>query len=247
MPYLARRSVFNYDEIPPGYYFDVLQKGSAVRRFWHREKFAAVIRHLKPDARILDVGCGPGSFLFMAKKTLPGLHCEGVDISSIQIDFAKTQVGPNTPGLVFRVIDSEHLPYEDASFDFVTTIEVLEHLHPYDAMKTAYEVRRVLKPNGEWLLTTPNYRSLWPLIEVGLNTVSPVKYHDQHISKFVPNSLVKFVEAGGFEVISLQTIFFLAPFFAVISESLAGWMMGIEKKLRLPGALLLLRCRPLEL
>jgi ubiquinone/menaquinone biosynthesis C-methylase UbiE len=167
-----------------------------------------------------------------------------VDISAPQIEFANQQAG-DIRDLHFRVVDSERLPYEDSSFDFVTTIEVIEHLHPYDAMKIATEVRRVLKPGGEWIVTTPNYKSLWPLIEVGLNAVSPVRYEEQHISKFVPNSLTKFVEAAGFDVVNAESIFFLAPFFAIISKRFSRWLLKVERKLRLPSSLLIARCRPI--
>ncbi|MDR2937396.1 MAG: class I SAM-dependent methyltransferase [Prevotellaceae bacterium] len=244
MSYFAQKKAFNYDDIPAGYYFHVLENGSPIRKFWHREKFTSVIHHLAPNGKLLDVGCGPGAFLFMAKQAFPNLDCVGVDISAPQIDFANSQVG-DTKNLTFRVEDSEHLPYEDHSFDFVTTIEVIEHLHPYDAMKIAAEVRRVLKPEGKWVVTTPNYKSLWPLIEVALNALSPVKYEEQHISKFVPNSLVKFVEAAGFEVVEQRSIFFVAPFCAVISKRFSRWLLKLERKLRLPSSLLVMCCRPM--
>jgi len=245
MSYLAQKKTFNYDNIPAGYYFHVLERGSPVQKFWHREKFTSVIRYLPSKGKLLDIGCGPGAFLFMANQSFPDLECEGIDISTSQIDFAIKQVG-NIKNLHFKVADSAHLTQEDNSLDVVTTIEVLEHLHPYDAMKIANEVHRVLKPDGEWIVTTPNYNSLWPLIEIGLNAVSSVKYEEQHISKFVPNSLVKFVEAAGFDVISIESVFFIAPFFACISKRLARLLLKIERKLRLPSSLLIIRCKPIN-
>ena len=246
MSYISQRNTFNYDNIPVGYYFHILETGSPIRKFWHREKFAAVIRYLPANGKLLDVGCGPGVFLFMTKQMRPELNCEGIDISTSQIEFAKSQMNDSQKGLDFKVVNSEHLPYEDNSFDVVTTIEVLEHLHPYDAMKISNEVRRVLAPDGEWIVTTPNYKSFWPLIELILNKVSPVKYEEQHISKFVPNSLAKFVEAAGFDIISIESVFFVSPFLSILSPKLARWILKVERKLKLPSSLLMIRCKPIS-
>src|SRR4029078_4972958 len=42
----------------------------------------------------------------------------------------------------------------------------------------------LLNPGGKLVLTTPNYASAWPVIEVILNRVSDVSYEEQHITKF---------------------------------------------------------------
>jgi hypothetical protein len=88
----------------------------------------------------------------------------------------------------------------------------------------------VLKPQGKLIITTPNYRSLWPFIEWGLEKTSPVKYHDQHISQFTPNAFVKFLEICGFEMKDLRTIFIVAPFLAGLSRGLARGVFAVERK-----------------
>src|SRR6185503_7537952 len=151
---------------------------------------------------------------------------------SSQIDFANREVAQQIPGdrIRFEALPDTTgvVPYPDASFDVVTSIEVIEHLHPAIAHRFLQEARRLLKPGGRLIVTTPNYRSLWPFIEMVLERVSPVKYHDQHINKFTPTSAVKFVESGGFEVQALSTIFFAAPFFAPVSTAVADAVHRLE-------------------
>jgi len=232
--YRTRTDVFNYDEIPAGYYFEVMRSGSPVQRFWHRRKFEFVAKAIKDGERVLDLGCGPGSFLQVLGEARPGCSAVGVDIASPQIEFARQNVAPAFPDgrVSFRVVEPAPapLPFEDGSFDVVTCIEVIEHIHPYLAYRMLAEARRVLKPSGRLYVTTPNYRSLWPLIELGLEYLSPVKYHEQHINRFTPNALVKFLECAGFEVGVLRTFFGLAPFLAGVSWGLASTVDRLERR-----------------
>lgn len=246
----TKNSVFNYTEIPAGYYYEMMLKGHAVQRFWHREKFMEVAKLVQAGGakKVLDFGCGPGSFLAVLGEAVPGVDATGVDIASPQIDFAVKNIATKFPGNIrFQLLNGEKLPYPDATFDAVTCIEVIEHIHPFLAAKILAEARRVLKPEGTFILTTPNYRSFWPLIEWVLEKASPVKYHDQHISKFTPNSLVKFLESCGFEATGINSIFVAAPFVNAVSGGLAHFLHRFEVRLRpLIGSLLILQARPIR-
>lgn len=245
----TKTSVFNYSEIPAGYYYEMMISGHAVQRFWHREKFLEVARLVNEGGarKILDVGCGPGSFLSVLAEAHPELEAVGVDIASPQIDFAREKVASRFPKIGFELLQNERLPFPDNSFDAVTCIEVVEHIHPFLAAKILSEIRRVLKPEGFFVITTPNYRSLWPLIEFLLERASPVKYHDQHINKFTPNSLIKFLETCGFETAGINSIFVAAPFLNAISGKLASAAHKMERHMRpLAGSLLVVKARPIR-
>jgi 2-polyprenyl-3-methyl-5-hydroxy-6-metoxy-1,4-benzoquinol methylase len=243
------KSVFNYDEIPPGYYYRAMREGSPIQRFWHRRKFEYVANRIPDGANVLDFGCGPGSFLAVLAEEKPHVRAVGVDIGSSQIDFANREVGQLFPDRIkFEAlpVTSETIPYPDASFDVVTSIEVIEHLHPAIAHRFLRDARRLLKPDGRLIVTTPNYRSLWPLIELMLERLSDVKYHDQHINKFTPSSLVKFVESGGFEARDVSTIFIAAPFLTPLSPGLADALHRLENTVQLrAGNLLVVEAIPL--
>jgi methionine biosynthesis protein MetW len=97
--------------------------------------------------RILDIGCGDGSFIIKFKK-----YCEtfGVDISQNAVKMAK-EAGINA----YEVdVSSQRLPFRDEYFDIVYMGDVIEHLtNPDFAIK---EVARVSKRNGFLVLSTPN-------------------------------------------------------------------------------------------
>lgn len=242
-------TVFNYEEIPAGYYHKVMLNGSAIQRFWHKRKFSEVARRIGDSDSVLDFGCGPGSFLSVLADMKPRCRSTGMDVAGNQIEFARAHIAPEFSDRVnFQSVETgkEALPVAPASVDAFTCIEVIEHIHPFLANRILSEARRVLKPGGKLLLTTPNYRSLWPFIEWVLERRSPVKYHDQHISRFTPSSLVKFVETAGFEVVRVDSIFLLAPFLAGVSWAAAEVAHQLEMKGRsLLGSLLLLEARPM--
>jgi 2-polyprenyl-3-methyl-5-hydroxy-6-metoxy-1,4-benzoquinol methylase len=122
-----------------------------------------------------------------------------------------------------------HLPSVDAlktlpeRFDCITSIEVIEHLTEQEASNLLSSAAALLKPGGGFVFSTPNYTSLWPLIEVLLNKFGDVNYKEQHLTKFnyftmVPKLrklLPKFDET--FEVEFKTTTHMIAPFLAAFS------------------------------
>jgi len=223
-------------------------KGPAIQRFWHRNKFMAIANKIAPGNKILDFGCGPGSFLYILGKNIHDIKAIGVDIAQKQIDFASSHAlsGDTSNDISFMCLKPQDnkLPFEDNSFDAVTSIEVIEHIRPFQAHQNLLEMKRVLKNDGRLLLTTPNYRSLWPVIEWMVDKITPLKYREQHINKFTPDSLVKFIESAGFKVLEISTIFLIAPFMALISNHLAGRIHAVERKIsgRL-GSLILIEAK----
>jgi len=113
---------------------------------------AAVCRQIgEPNLGILDVGCGTGANLQM----LAGYGvAEGVDVSPEALEFCRAR------GLAkVKQGAAESLPYEDASFDLVTALDVVEHLD--DDVAGLKEMQRVLRPGGRALLFVPAFMFLW--------------------------------------------------------------------------------------
>jgi 2-polyprenyl-3-methyl-5-hydroxy-6-metoxy-1,4-benzoquinol methylase len=175
---------FDYDGIPNGYYDTVLREGNPIRRLWHTSKFDRVLDYLpeRPGQSILDIGCFAGTFLSMVPEHRFSQQV-GVDILPGQVDFANANYG--TSFRKFRhVAKIGALDDLKETFDCITLIEVIEHLNA-DEIRTLFEVAvSKLKPGGKFVVTTPNYASAWPAIEIILNRVSEVSYEEQHITRF---------------------------------------------------------------
>jgi SAM-dependent methyltransferase len=97
--------------------------------------------------RVLDAGCGAGRL--SAWLVEQGAEVLGVDASPEMIRLARERV----PGATFAVADlGERLPYEDDSFDLAVASLVMHYLR--DWVPTLCELRRVLRPEGAFVLST---------------------------------------------------------------------------------------------
>jgi SAM-dependent methyltransferase len=146
------------------------------------ESFVADICRGLPDQRphILDVGCGTGANLLLLSKYG---DAEGVDVSSDALSFCRER------GLQkVKQGTAEQLPYDDATFDLVTALDVVEHLD--DDLAGLKEMRRVLRPGGRVLIFVPTFMFLWGLQDDVSN----------HRRRYRMSELRGVLEKAGFEV-----------------------------------------------
>jgi SAM-dependent methyltransferase len=103
--------------------------------------------HVRPDSRILDCGCGPGSITIGLALWAPDGQTIGIDIGEEQLEGARAlakQLG--AANVSFQQGNIFALPFEDDSFDIVFSQTVLYHIpSPQRALS---EIRRVLRPGG---------------------------------------------------------------------------------------------------
>ncbi len=97
---------------------------------------------------ILDLGCGDGRFIGWISGEGIGTRWYGCDVDPQAIEDAK-QAYPHVHFNV--VVPSQGLPYEDACFDVVVMLGVLEYVP--DELETIREIARVLKPGGTLILS----------------------------------------------------------------------------------------------
>jgi ubiquinone biosynthesis O-methyltransferase len=127
---------------------------------------------------VLDAGCGCG----YGSEHLAGKGARsvvGVDISKQAIKFARRRYSRDN--LQFMVKDCCDLDFNDGSFDFVVSSQVIEHLPCYE--KFLADIQRILKPNGVFVVGTVN-RKLTSFhgeklqFSFHVKEVSPEEFHD---------------------------------------------------------------------
>ncbi len=142
--------------------------------------------------RILDVGCGYGFFLEIAKKR--GWEVYGTEISS---DACKkcTEKGIN---MHFGKLES--CEFDPESFDVIVSLEVIEHFS--DPRSTMKCINGVLRKGGLFYLTTPNFNAY---LRYRLKAQYDVIDYPNHLCYFTPVTLRLFAEKLGFETLKIKT------------------------------------------
>jgi SAM-dependent methyltransferase len=109
------------------------------------------------NKKVLDIGCGFGWFELNALKK--GVReIAGIEITALDLQPAKENIKDKRA--IFKIGGALKLPFGDNYFDTVVAWEVIEHIPKNTENKMFSEVRRVLKKNGVFYLSTP-YDSFW--------------------------------------------------------------------------------------
>jgi len=110
----------------------------------------------KPGEKILDVGCGVGTFAFHSAKA--GARGFGIDYSLESIKVAnelcaKFAVSGRTS---FFLGDATRLPFQNEYFDKIVAADFIEHINVQEKEELLKEMHRVLKSDGFIVIFTPN-------------------------------------------------------------------------------------------
>ena len=166
---------------------------------------AGMLRDVTGPAVIIDLGCGDGSALAIAAERNPAHRFAGIDWSGDALRQAQAA------GLtVMRAsVSGGSLPVADGAADVVIMSELIEHLVDPDG--AVAEARRILRPGGSLLLSTPNLAAWYnrgllafgiqPIFsEVSLRGVfgRPGRVVAGHLRLFTRRALTEFLTASGF-------------------------------------------------
>ena len=226
-------------EIPGDYQHKALTEGPAAQRAWHEVKLGLLdwFFPLRPGDRMLDVGSGSG--VFAERMAQVGCEVVGVDANTAAVEYASQTFASEKLSFLHGYLDELELPA--ASFDGATSIEVIEHVHMPQVMDLLGELKRIVKPGGRVLLTTPNYRGVWPAIEWLADRMGSTAHMDadQHINRFHRRKLVDALAEAGFELERVRTFCTVSPFASAVSKGLGDWIEHRERSIDLPfGSLL---------
>jgi SAM-dependent methyltransferase len=207
-------------------WFDVLT--SERQLALDREKFTEVLDLLEPyrgEGRLLDVGCSIGLFLDLARER--GWRGTGIEFAPRALAHARDHYG-----LDVLDVPLDEAGFEDASFDAVGLLSVLEHTN--EPRQMLGDVARVLRPGGAVYVVVPNVESLACRV---LHERARTFDGRNHLVYFSPATLSDLLDRCGFDVPHLATTVSSA---AAIAEHLAYEepYSGAEPADEVPGEIL---------
>ena len=138
-----------------------------------RYTFAA---RLARGKRVLDAGCGAG--YGSAELARAAERVVGVDRAAEAIEYARAHYA--AANVTFEEASCESLPHADGSFELVVAFEVIEHLENWRGF--LQETRRVLAPNGQLVVSTPN--KLYYTESRGADGANPFHVHEFDFEEF---------------------------------------------------------------
>jgi len=137
------------------YYLPIVERYKNGDRFTcYRLKNVFEIYYPQKGEKILDLGCGMGTFsLELAKR---GHSVTGLDQSKTAIEICRKLASDLRSKPQFILGDAMDTKLPDAQFDIVLCADLVEHIESEKLGRLFYEIRRILKPNGKFVIWTPN-------------------------------------------------------------------------------------------
>jgi SAM-dependent methyltransferase len=165
-------------------------------------RWLTLLERHRPPGTILDVGCGTGLFLAVARRR--GWQASGIDANAEATKYARDHFG-----LDVQTGDFAGVAGNGRGFDAITMWDIIEHSR--DAVALLGSARRALAPGGVLALSTPNRRSMLDVVAGTLYRASggritaPLEkfYINQHFLYFSPETLAGALDRAGLSVAEL--------------------------------------------
>lgn len=203
------------------YASDSYQRVQSPHRLGFREtvfqKSLQQIERMKRTGRLLDVGCGDGSFLSLARQR--GWDTYGVELSPAACDHARVAFD-----LDVKCGELKEVGFPDSYFDVVTLNNVLDHLP--SPIEELLEIHRILNVRGLLVVRVPNGLFHLTLVRM-IKALEP--YLVFHLNCFTPKTIRYLLHRAGYEEIVVgNSVLTPSDPYAIASVLGARGMQGIK-------------------
>ncbi len=226
VPELKTYYEFTYDDVP---------SNPLVQAY---EVWLGMLERFKKTGRLLDVGCGTGLFLAVARRR--GWETVGIDDCLEATEHARNHFG-------LEVLDGDFsdIAERGEQFDAITMWDIIEHAR--DPVGLLASANDLLAPDGVLAISTPNQRNIMDIILGSLYRLTggavfkPLDkiYFEQHFLYFDPHTLGAAIERAGLqvafakrEITDLRRLHLSAPMRLVLQTLFAvSRVTGLENRL----------------
>jgi len=175
---------------------------------WNLDKdqsFRFIGHYLSPPGRMLDIGCGNGRLMYLARRA--GWDVKGLELSPVMAKLVRQRLGTAVVVADFLAVEPETI--DEAKFDLICLRHVLEHLP--NCLLAMQKIEALLVPRGHVLIELPNVESISKKIKRFMTRRGirkPVYAEEMaigHANEFCRTSFEYLLRATGFELVRWQT------------------------------------------
>ena len=116
----------------------------------HKYAYELALSFIKETDKVLEIGCGDGYGSHVLSAS--GAEVVAIDVDSTSVNYARSKYIKDN--LVFEAFDGRNINYNDHSFDVILSFQVIEHVDSVE--NYLLNIKRLLKPDGMFIITTPN-------------------------------------------------------------------------------------------
>lgn len=196
--------------ISPDYQYRALRQSLWAKKNWHRNKFAVVkmLSGFSKQDEVLDLGTGSGNFELLFSGAVKQIY--GIDYNDEALLFLKNKlVSRKIKNVTLECCDMRKLSPTLASkkYDLIISVDTIEHISKNDGARVISWSSKRLKRDGKLVIITPNYQSVWFLLEPVLDKLSftPDMGTHQHLSKYSVESMCNTLQRKGLKIKKIMT------------------------------------------
>ena len=176
--------------------------------FLARQRSHQARRLIPPSSssgRVLDIGCGSYPLFLVGSD-----FAEKYGLDRVAVSLPDELRESNLKVLEYDLQTGSELPFPADHFHVVTMLAVFEHLEPPVLSRLLAEIRRVLKPGGMYVLTTPAPWTEWLLKLLGRLRLVSHEEIDEHQGAYRHSAIRSYLEGAGFAGDRIRTGYFEA-------------------------------------
>lgn len=191
--------------ISADYQYWAMRKSFWLKKNWHRNKFTVVkaLSGFKNSMDVLDLGTGSGNLELLFADSVK--HIYGIDYNDEALLFLKNKLVSNKiKNVSLDCCDMRDIPAKLAKkkYDLIVSVDTIEHITAKDGGSVISWSKERLTKSGKLIIITPNYHSVWILLEplLDLLSLTPVMGKHQHLSKYSIENISGVLAKKGFRI-----------------------------------------------
>lgn len=207
----------------------LLDRDSAFQRY--RIRMVTELADPRPGDRVVDLGCGWGTFEFALADRVGAIT--GVDFSRRSIEYCARELERTpAPNVTFLCADAGDTGLPGASVDLVVAADLFEHLYPEDSDRVAAEAFRILRPGGRFAVWTPHRGHILEILKNNRILLKPDPTHVDYKSMARVQGLLA---GAGFRIDRAYYAPSHLPLLRIAERALWRWVPVLRRRIAVLG------------